>query len=94
MRRKTFFYYTLLLNGNYCYESVSAPLPTYPYALRFKSYQDMLYYRDAKKEFIQSTKIPVHCTVCPIVYVCDDIRVSAGDATCRKGWRKIWEYVK
>ena len=91
----SYLYWQQEQGSDYFYHTFSDKrLPTYPYAMRFESVHDLDKYIEARESFIQSTKIPVHCTVCPIGYVCDDINVSAGDTTCRKAWRKIWEYVK
>ena len=93
MRRKTFFYYTLLESGNMCNEVVNEPLPTYPHSntLRFSSYLDMAYYKYARTAFIKSTKLPKNCKACPIDSLCGGYHKTT---MCRVLWRKIWEYVK
>ena len=94
MRRKTFLYHEILPNGNYTFQVVKKPLPTYPYALRFKSYHDMAYYNIAKAAFMQSTKIPESCSACPIRAHCKGIYdMDMGTVPCRETWRKIWKYV-
>jgi hypothetical protein len=92
VKRKMFYYFTPLPNGSFANEVETQPLPTYPYSMRFKSYDDMLYYRDAKKQFIQSTKIPIDCDRCPLGSMCSFITYM--DDCCSLTWKKIWEYVK
>jgi hypothetical protein len=79
------------------YPSYSKKQLTYPRALRFESARFATYYRDAKREFVQSTKIPATCIDCPIHLPCLlelDGRECCGITECRLTWRKIWEYVK
>lgn len=92
MRSKTLYsYYELLPNGTFCSQVVNQPLPTYPRSLRFKRYEDMVYYTRAKAAFIRSTIIPTGCDKCPTEGLCGRFH---GTIMCRKMWRKIWEYVK
>lgn len=89
---RIFAYYVLLPNGRSAREIVSARLPTYPSSMRFESFDDMAYYYHAKRQFIQSTKIPDSCHICPVVDVC--VCATYGKSNCRNTWRKIWEYHK
>lgn len=70
-------------------------LKTYPHALRFKTRSDICFYFKARKDFIQSTKIPASCDACPLAHEMCDLSIRYGvKYQCRRIWCKIWEYVK
>lgn len=67
---------------------------TYPKALRFKTAEECIKLARARKQFIQSTKIPVNCKACPLCETTIECKGYRGTIMCRITWRKIWEYVK
>lgn len=83
-----------LSDNSYYHTFCDKKLPTYPHAMRFETSHDLDMYLEAKKQFIQSTKIPASCDKCPLSSVEYDCTGYNATIMCRVIWRKIWEYVK
>jgi len=94
MNGRPFLYYEIDSKNNAIIHLHSKRQPTYPRALRFNSAENRRMYLEAKKQFIQSTKIPASCDACPLAHEMCDLSIRYGENQCRRIWRKIWEYVK